>query len=80
MSLTSVDLPEPDTPVTATKRAERELDVDVLEVVLRAPRGPRASPRATCAGPSGTGMTLRPDRYWPVSEAFDRSRPFTGPA
>ena len=34
MSLTSVDLPDPDTPVTAHEHAERELDVDVLEVVL----------------------------------------------
>ena len=34
MSLTSVDLPDPETPVTATKQPEREADVDVLEVVL----------------------------------------------
>jgi hypothetical protein len=44
MSLTSVDLPEPDTPVTATKQPERELDVDVLEVVLAGARR-RASSR-----------------------------------
>ena len=34
MSLTSVDLPEPDTPVTATKHTEREGDVDVAQIVL----------------------------------------------
>ena len=34
ISLTSVDLPEPETPVTQTSFAERELDVDVLQVVL----------------------------------------------
>ena len=33
MSLTSVDLPEPLTPVTAVKHAERDRDVDVLQVV-----------------------------------------------
>ena len=34
MSSTSVDLPDPETPVTATKQPERELDVDLLQVVL----------------------------------------------
>ena len=34
MSLTSVDLPDPETPVTAVNTPEREGDVDVLEVVL----------------------------------------------
>ena len=29
MAFTSVDLPEPETPVTAVKHAERERDVDV---------------------------------------------------
>jgi hypothetical protein len=33
MSLTSVDLPEPLTPVTAVKRSERNGDVHVLQVV-----------------------------------------------
>ena len=32
--MTSVDLPEPETPVTQQKTPERELDVDPLEVVL----------------------------------------------
>ena len=35
ISLTSVDLPEPDTPVTQREHAERDAHVDVLEVVLR---------------------------------------------
>ena len=34
MSLTSVDLPEPDTPVTATNSPSGNADVDVLQVVL----------------------------------------------
>jgi hypothetical protein len=34
MSLTSVDLPEPETPVTATKQPSGNDDVDVLQVVL----------------------------------------------
>ena len=33
-SCTSVDLPEPDTPVMHTRRLQRNLDVDVLEIVL----------------------------------------------
>ena len=35
-SLTSVDFPEPDTPVTA-HRTPAELDVDVMQVALRSP-------------------------------------------
>ena len=38
MSLTSELLPEPLTPVTQTNSAERDLDVDVLEVVVRRAR------------------------------------------
>ena len=34
MSLTSVDLPEPETPVTATNSPSGNDDVDVLQVVL----------------------------------------------
>ena len=37
MSLTSVDLPEPETPVTAIRQPERERDVDVAQVVLPGP-------------------------------------------
>ena len=32
-SCTSVDLPEPETPVTTTMAAQRDLDVDVLQIV-----------------------------------------------
>jgi len=37
MSLTRVDLPEPETPVNRGQAAERERDVDIAQVVLVAP-------------------------------------------
>ncbi len=37
MSLISVDLPEPDTPVTDDQAAERDVDVDAAQVVLAGP-------------------------------------------
>ena len=33
MSLTSVDFPEPETPVTTVNKPERERDVEILQVV-----------------------------------------------
>ncbi len=83
MSFTSVDLPEPDTPVTAIRQPERERDVDVRAGCAR------AAPRTVTTSPvpgrrrAGTGMDRLPDRYCPVMEALlDSSppRPVTGPA
>ena len=68
VSLTRVDLPEPETPVTQQKTPSGNRDVDVLEVVLAgaADRQRRRVGRRRCAG---TSMRFLPERYWPVSEA-----------
>ena len=71
MSLTSVDLPDPDTPVTAMKRAERERHVDVAQVVLAGALDHQLPARdRAAAGAAGTGISRRPDRYAPVSESL----------
>ena len=80
MSLTRVDLPEPDTPVTATKQPERELDREVLEVVLAGALARRAARRRAAAASSGTGIDRLPERYWPVIDALFFSSAFTVPA
>ena len=79
MSLTSVDLPEPDTPVTATKQPSGNSTSMFLRLCSRAPRTTSDS-SAGLRRSSGTGIERLPDRYWPVIDAFDRSRPLTGPA
>ena len=56
MSLTSVDLPEPDTPVTATNSPSGNDDVDVAQVVLPgAEDGQLAARRCAGGGSAGPG-------------------------
>ena len=77
-SCTSVDLPEPLTPVTQTKSPSGISTIDVLQVVLaRAEHRSRRSPgaRRTC----GVGITRRPERNAPVSDASHSSNPFRSP-
>ena len=62
MSLTSVDLPEPETPVTATKQPSGKRDVDVLEVVLAGAVDGQLAARVGGRRMAGTGIDLRPDR------------------
>ena len=70
VSLTSVDLPEPDTPVTQVMQSERKFGGDVLEIIGRGARR-----RAACASDparaaqSGISMRRRPLKYWPVIES-----------
>ena len=52
----------------AAEDAERDRDVDVLEVVL-ARAADDAARRAARAARSGTAICRLPERYWPVSEA-----------
>ena len=68
VSFTSVDLPEPDTPVTQVNRPSGNSAFTFLRLLPRAPftwmtrfgsRGVRSAGRA---------IFLRPDRYLPVSE------------
>ena len=62
MSLTSVDLPDPLTPVTAVSSAERNPDVDVLQVVLaRAADDELALERAAGAPPASESSARRSD-------------------
>ena len=57
--MTSVDLPEPDTPVTQVRRPERDRDVDPLQVVLAGAADDELAASA-CRRSSGTGIaTLR---------------------
>ena len=58
--LTRLDLPEPDTPVTVVKHAERESDVEVVQVVARDARAAAASPSACAA--CGRGGAASPNR------------------
>ena len=79
--MTSVDFPEPDTPVTATSRPRGNSTSTSCRLCSRAPSTVSTSPlpgRRT----AGTGIDLAPERYWPVSESgLDSSPPgpVTGP-
>ena len=76
--MTRVDLPEPDTPVTATSRPSGNSTSTSWRLCSRAPSTTRCSPlpgRRT----AGTGMDLAPERYWPVSESGLDSRIPPGP-
>ena len=79
MSLTRVDLPDPDTPVTDTKHPSGMRTSTPRRWCSRAPRMV-SQPASGWRRAAGTGMVFLPDRYWPVSDLRDRSRPFTGPA
>ena len=91
--LTRLDLPDPDTPVTAVIDAEREGDVEVAQVVARdagraaaSPRGVRgvragaARRRRTDSGASATPSTVaRPVRRAAVEHAAAACSPAAGP-
>ena len=59
MSFTSVDLPAPETPVTQSD-AERDLDVDVLQVVLAGALDLEAARGDAALG--GIAISRRPER------------------
>jgi hypothetical protein len=62
MSLTNVDLPDPETPVTAVSTAQRETHVDAAQVVLAGSDDREPGVRSTDRRMAGTSMTFRPDR------------------
>ena len=62
MSLTSVDLPEPDTPVTDVSTPERERHVDAAQVVFAGADDGELPPRSTGRRIAGISMLCRPDR------------------
>jgi hypothetical protein len=61
MSLTSVDLPDPETPVTQVNVPSGKLDVEVAQVVLAAPTTSIDPPVAGRRSP-GIGIDRSPDR------------------
>ena len=68
MSLISVDLPEPETPVTQVSKPDRQIERDVLQIVavrLDDAQTPLVGRRAL--GPDSSMLRV-PDRYWPVIE------------
>ena len=82
MSFTSVDLPEPDTPVTAMQQPRGNETSMSRRLCSRAPRTVTTSP-VPGRRRAGMGIDFLPDRYWPVMEALLVSRPprpVTGPA
>src|SRR5690606_1428350 len=69
VSLTRVDLPEPDTPVTHTRRPAGMRRSTVLRLLPLAPSSTSQGWSSETARRLGTGISRRPLRYWPVSEA-----------
>ena len=62
MSLTSVDLPEPETPVTATNVPSGKLTSMFFRLFSRAPWTVSSRPGVSGRRTAGTGIDLRPER------------------
>lgn len=79
MSFTSVDLPEPETPVTAVSTPSGKDTSMSWRLFSRAPC--TVSLRLWSAGrrTSGSGISFLPDRYWPVIDSALSSSSFKGP-
>ncbi len=78
MSRTSVDLPDPDTPVTATKFPSGMSTSMFCRLCSRAP-SIRTNSSPCGRRTSGTGIDLRPDRYCPVIDSLTFRIPGTLP-
>ena len=79
MSLTSVDLPDPDTPVTATRQPSGNATSTPRKLCSLAPSTTTSRPGVGFRRWAGTGMDSRPARYAPVSDSVDASSSGTGP-
>ena len=79
MSLTSVDLPEPETPVTATNRPSGNATSTSRRLLADAPLTVTSWPRVRLRRCAGSGISLRPVRYAPVSDSSLASSSSTGP-
>ena len=79
VSLTSEDLPDPDTPVTQVISPSGNLTSRSLRLLALAPS--MISVRSGCGGRriAGTGMLRKPLKYCPVSEAGSRLIASGGP-
>ncbi len=78
ISLTSVDLPEPETPVTATKQPKGKSTSMFLRLFSRAPKMLTYDPLVPLRS-EGTGSNLLPAKYSPVNDFLEAIRPFTSP-
>src|SRR5712671_4348231 len=65
----SVDLPEPETPVTHTNRPTGSARSIFLRLFPRAPRSRNTRVLSKRRRVSGSGISSAPERYWPVREA-----------
>src|SRR6266480_7778793 len=74
MSLTRVDLPEPDTPVTAMKQPSGNATSTPRRLCSLAPLTTISLPLAGLRRTAGNGIDSRPVRYAPVSESSLVSR------
>ncbi len=79
ISLTRVDLPEPDTPVTATRQPSGNATSTFRRLCSLAPLTTTSRLFDGDRRVSGTGIEARPDRYAPVSDFSLVSRSWTGP-
>ena len=80
MSLTSVDFPDPDTPVTAMKHPSGNATSTFFRLCSLAPlHHDLAGTSTACAATAGTGIAARPVRYAPVSDSGLASSSSTGP-
>src|SRR5215475_10557928 len=80
MSLTSVDFPEPLTPVMATKHPRGNATSMLRRLCSRAPSTTTSRPFCLGRRIIGTGMDRRPDRYAPVIDSSEVSRSSTVPS
>ncbi len=78
--MTSVDLPEPDTPVTATNSPSGNATSMSWRLCSRAPWTASSRPSVRGRRMSGSGISRRPERYCPVSESGWASRSCDGAA
>jgi hypothetical protein len=72
MSLTSVDLPDPETPVTAVRQPSGKRAVTFCRLFARAPTTVIAFPLPARRW-AGTGIVSSRERYFPVSDRGKRA-------
>src|SRR5215217_5800632 len=78
MSLTRVDFPDPDTPLTQTKQPRGSSTSMFLRLCSRAPRT-TSQPSFGSRRMAGTGIDRAPERYCPVIDRFSLTRSLTDP-
>ena len=78
MSLTSVDFPDPDTPVTAIRQPSGNATSTFFRLCSLPPDHHLTRPGPLAPG-AGTGMLIRPVRYAPVSDSGLAISSDTGP-